>query len=135
MCSLAEGDKTRDTYTPATSDGRFCPGVPQEVLVAIRRKIMGRCRKRHLDEAFDPYVETDPIMWSTETDDGNALALLEGFGWDNERVRQELTLAISEEGHDFVRALLEDLISRARQDWEGKASDRSLQEGNLQCRH
>ena len=50
-------------------------------------------------------------------------------GWDEERVRQELTLAISEEGANFMRTLLEDLITRARKEWKSKQTNRSLEEG------
>jgi hypothetical protein len=77
------------------------------------------------------YIKTDPIIWSGETDDGNAVAALAECGWDEERRRHELTLAISEEGRDFVRALLEDLIARAREEKEKQRSNASSKGGDL----
>ena len=88
-----------------------------------------RENRRSFDDGFDSHIETDPIFWSAETDEGNAVSILAQHGWDEDRVRQELTLAISEEGEDLVRILLEDLITRAREE-SGEDTERSSEEGS-----
>jgi hypothetical protein len=77
----------------------------QAVLDLIRSKKLDRIPDH--EEKPDSYIETDPIVWNAETDDGDAVTMLASYGWNEDRIRQELTLALSEEGRDLVRVLLE----------------------------
>ncbi len=95
------------------------PVAAQTVPFGIRRSVeehRNQPRYEMLEdgECRPQEIEIGPITWGRERGDEKAFYALHRCGWDPQRIRSELTIALAHRGNAFVRGLLRDLVLQAR---------------------